>query len=156
VQPSDPDDGRRTADAGAALTAFLDLDDLLRRAVAYACESAGTRTGRILLHDPEAHEFVVAAASGGGTEPRGRRLPDRGGVLGAVLASGTAQISSDRGAPAIVAPLVFNDRTIGVVEAAVRISGGSFTRSRSVCQLLQPHRHRARERQPVPTPRQGN
>jgi len=128
VQPSDPDDGRRTADAGAALTAFLDLDDLLRRAVAYACESAGTRTGRILLHDPEAHEFVVAAASGSGTEPRGRRLTDRGGILGAVLASGTAQISSDRGAPAIVAPLVFNDRTIGVVEAAVRISGGSFTR----------------------------
>jgi transcriptional regulator with GAF, ATPase, and Fis domain len=141
VQPSDPDDGRRTADAGAALTAFLDLDDLLRRAVAYACESAGTRAGRILLHDPEAHEFVVAAASGGGAETRGRRFPDRGGILGAVLASGTAQVSSDGGAAAIAAPLVFNDRTIGVVEAVARVSGGSFTtgdldRFVSCCSLI--------------------
>jgi transcriptional regulator with GAF, ATPase, and Fis domain len=126
VQRSDPEDGRRTADAGAALTAFLDLDDLLRRAVAYACESAGTRGSRILLHDPEAHEFVVAAASGDRADTRGRRFPDRGGILGAVLTSGRAQISSDDGPAAIAAPLTFDGQTIGVVEAGARAGGGPF------------------------------
>jgi transcriptional regulator with GAF, ATPase, and Fis domain len=141
VQPSDPDEGRRPADAGAALTAFLDLDDLLRRSVAYACESAGTRAGRILLHDPEAHEFVVAAASDDTPDTRGRRFPDRGGVLGAVLTSGKAQISTEGGPASIAAPLAFNDRTIGVVEAVARVGGGSFgagdlERFTSCCSLI--------------------
>ena len=122
---SGPEDGRRPADAGAALTAFLDLDDLLRRAVAYACESAGGRSIRILLHDPEAGEFVVAASSDEASETRGRRFPDRGGLPGAVLASGKAQISPEAVA-SMVAPLTFDRRTIGVVEASPRASGGSF------------------------------
>ena len=39
-------EGRISAGADAALAAFLDLDDLLRRAVAYASESAGTDTSQ--------------------------------------------------------------------------------------------------------------
>ena len=136
---SDVDDGRRTANAGAALTAFLDLDDLLRRALGYACESAGTRGSRILLHDPETHEFVVAAATEGDT--RGRRFADRGGVAGAVLASSKAQVSTASGSPSIAAPLILDDRTIGIVEATSRIGGGQFSagdleRFASCCSLI--------------------
>ena len=52
--------------------------------MAYASESAGTDTSRILLHDADAHEFIVAAV----TEPagdtvRGSRFPEAGGITGA-------------------------------------------------------------------------
>ena len=42
------------------LASFLDLDELLRRVAWYASESIGTEASAILLHDTEAHEFVVA------------------------------------------------------------------------------------------------
>jgi two-component system, NtrC family, response regulator HydG len=141
VQQFDPDEGRRTADAGAALTAFLDLDDLLRRAVLYARESAGTRGGRILLHDPEAHEFVVAAASGTADDTRGLRFSDRESMPRAVLESGKAQTSADGTPASIAAPLTCEDRTIGIVEATSRIGGGPFSaadleRFVSCCSLI--------------------
>src|SRR4029079_14730599 len=79
--------GRLWAGGDASLAAFLDFDDLLRRAVAYASESAGTESARILLHDAEAREFVVAVSAGpNGNELRGspvgepHRIP-RAGVL---------------------------------------------------------------------------
>ena len=85
---SDFDEGRRSVSADAALTAFLDLDDLLRRALTYAAESAGAEGSRILLHDAEAHEFVVAAATGLAIdEARGRRFSDTIGLPGTVLKS---------------------------------------------------------------------
>ena len=127
MQQSGPENGRRTADAVAALTAFLDLDDLLRRAVLYACESAGARSSRILLHDPETREFVVAAVSGTDGDARGRRFSDRGGIPGAVLDSGKAHFSPGDGPASIAAPLTFENRTIGIVEAVSRTDGRSFT-----------------------------
>ena len=141
MQRSDSGDGRRPADAGAALTAFLDLDDLMRRAVAYACESAGTRCSRILLHDPEAREFVVAAASGPDGDMRGHRFPDRTGVPGTVLASGKARISTAGSPASIAAPLTVEGRTIGVVEATSPVGGGRFNagdleRFASCCSLI--------------------
>src|SRR5881275_1858115 len=102
-------EGRRSASADAALASFLDLDDLLRRALAYAAEAAGAGSCRILLHDPEAREFVVAAAD---EEARGRRFPDTAGVPGAVFTSGQAQIGTRVGAHAsMAAPLNGGDRT---------------------------------------------
>ena len=74
-------EGRLSAGADAALAAFLDLDDLLRRAAAYASHVAGTESTRILLHDGEAHEFVVAAAVGPSDDmTRGSRVPETAGV----------------------------------------------------------------------------
>src|SRR5215510_8634760 len=107
-------EGRISAGADAALAAFLDLDDLLRRAVAYASESAGTDASRILLHDAEAHEFVVAAATGSaGDQVRGTRTPDAAGIPGAVLKSGQAHIAPHGGTRALMAaPLIAGDRTI--------------------------------------------
>src|SRR5437773_9274699 len=91
-------EGRLSAGADAALATFLDLDDLLRRAVAYASEAAGTDSSRILLHDPEAHEFVVAVSTGAGDEGiRGRRFPDTKGVPATVLASGQGRIAPPHG-----------------------------------------------------------
>jgi len=141
VQQSGPDDGRRTADAGAALTAFVDLDDLLRRALLCASESAGARAIRILLHDPEAHEFIVAAACGDSVDTRGRRCSDREGVAGAVLTTGAAQQLSGATGESIAAPLTFASRTIGIVEASARIGGEPFTpadleRFASCCSLI--------------------
>jgi transcriptional regulator with GAF, ATPase, and Fis domain len=119
-------EGRMSAGADAALAAFLDLDDLLRRAVAYASESAGTDTSRILLHDAEAHEFVVAAATDEKT--RGARCPETTGLPGAVFKSGRAQIASRAGARALMAaPLNVGDRTIGVVETAGGGGGAALT-----------------------------
>jgi transcriptional regulator with GAF, ATPase, and Fis domain len=118
-------EGRLSAGADAALAAFLDLDDLLRRAVAYASESSGTGTSRILLHDPEAHEFVVAAAAGpGGGDSRGSRVAEGAGVPGAVFSSGRALIAN----PALMAaPLTVDGRTIGVVETTSRPGAAPFT-----------------------------
>src|SRR3954469_20345750 len=91
-------EGRRSASADAALASFLDLDDLLRRALAYAAETAGAGSCRILLHDAETREFVVAAASGAADEEaRGRRFPDTAGVPGAVFKSGQGQIGTRTG-----------------------------------------------------------
>ena len=142
---SGPDyEGRLAAGAGAALSAFLDLDDLLRRAVTYASESSGTDTSRILLHDPESREFVVAAGTGSSDEEiRGRRFPDTAGSRATVLASGKAHIAPPRhGLMALMAaPLVVGDRIIGVVETAHRTPGAEFTsadleRFASCCGLI--------------------
>src|SRR5262249_29881844 len=120
-------EGRQSADADAALAAFLDLDDLLRRAVAYASESARADTSRILLHAPEAREFVIAAAIGPLDDTsRGSRLPETTGVPGAVFTSGRAHIAPGAGASTLMAaPLTVSERTIGVVEAARR-AGAAF------------------------------
>src|SRR5262245_35893808 len=122
-------EGRLSADADAALAAFLDLDDLLRRAAAYASESAGTDTSRILLHDPEAHEFVVAAATGPPDDKsRGSRLPETAGIPGAVFKSGRAHPAPGGGSRTLMAaPLTAGERTIGVVEAVSRAGGAAFT-----------------------------
>jgi transcriptional regulator with GAF, ATPase, and Fis domain len=136
--------GRLSAGAGAALSAFLDLDDLLRRAVAYASESAGTDRSRILLHDPEAREFVVAAATGAGDEEtRGRRFPETAGIRAAVLTSGQAHVAPPRGGSValMTAPLNVGDRIIGVVETTNRTAGAEFTstdleRFASCCGLI--------------------
>ena len=133
-------EGRLSAGADAALAAFLDLDDLLRRAVAYASESAGTDTSRILLHDPEAREFVVAAATDGTS--RGARVPESTGVPGAVFRSGHPQIASGAGTRSLMAaPLRAGDRTIGIVETAGRAGAAAFTsadleRFASCCGLI--------------------
>jgi len=143
VARPDSDERRRSAHADAAFTAFLDLDDLLRRALEYARESAGAERSRILLHDPEAHEFVVAAASGPADEHlRGQKFPDTAGSPGAVFTSGRPHIASGRGAePLMAAPLATGNRTIGVVEAVARIGGGEFSaadleRFASCCGLI--------------------
>ncbi|HEY1302870.1 MAG TPA: sigma 54-interacting transcriptional regulator, partial [Vicinamibacterales bacterium] len=122
-------EGRISAGADAALAAFLDLDDLLRRAVAYASESAGTDTSRILLHDAETHEFVVAAATGPtDDEIRGSRFPETTGIPGAVFKSGRAHIAPrTRARTRMAAPLNVGDRTIGVVETVGRAGGAEFT-----------------------------
>jgi len=129
VASPESDPGRQSAGADAALAAFLDLDDLLRRAVAYACESAGTESTRILLHDAEAREFVVAAAVGAAADTTGaRRIPDTSGVPGAVFKSGQAHVAPSGGAHTLMAaPLLIGDRTIGVVETMRRSSAGDFT-----------------------------
>jgi transcriptional regulator with GAF, ATPase, and Fis domain len=122
--------GRLSADAGAALAAFLDLDDLLRRAVAYASESAATDTSRILLHDAEAHEFVVAAAIGPADDTiRGARFPETAGIRAAVLTSGQAHLAPPRGGSRalMAAPLNAGGRIIGVVETMNRAGGAEFT-----------------------------
>jgi two-component system response regulator PilR (NtrC family) len=121
-------EGRLPAGAGAALSAFLDLDDLLRRAVAYALESASAGSTHILLHDAGVHEFVVAAASGAPEAERGRRFADTTGMAGVVLKSGQPQVSwAADGCAAMAAPLKTADTTIGVVEASR--SGTAFTSS---------------------------
>ena len=122
-------EGRISAGADAALSAFLDLDDLLRRAVTYASESAGTDTSRILLHDAEAHEFVVAAVTGPTDDKiRGSRFPETTGIPGAVFKSGRAHIAPRAGARTLMAaPLNVGDRTIGVVETVGRAGGAEFT-----------------------------
>ena len=122
-------EGRLSAGADAALAVFLDLDNLLRRAAAYTSESAGTDSSRILLHDAEAHEFVVAAAAGpAADDDRGSRFPDTTGLPGAVFASGQAHIAPRTGGCTLMAaPLKSGDRTIGIVETVSRAVGAVFT-----------------------------
>jgi len=142
VARPDRDEGRQPADTGTALAAFLDLDDLMRRAVVYATESAGTQACRILLHDAESHEFVVAATFGPMDEAsRGRRVPEGEGVVGAVFTSGEAHIASSGPHASMTAPLAAGDKTIGVVETTRRIGGGAFSaadleRFASCCGLI--------------------
>src|SRR4029079_13094381 len=113
VVPGPDFEGRLSAGADTALAAFLDLDDLLRRAVAYASESAGTDTSRILLHDAEAHEFVVAAVTGPTDDTiRGSRFKETTGIPGAVFKSGRAHIAPRTGARTLLAaPLNAGGRT---------------------------------------------
>jgi transcriptional regulator with GAF, ATPase, and Fis domain len=128
VPSPDSDEGRRSANADAALTAFLDLDYLMRRALTYASESAGAKGSRILLHDAEAHEFVVAAATGPVVDPiSGRRFSETTGLPGTVLKSGQPHIAEGSGTHSLMAaPLRIGDRIIGVVETTNRIGGGEF------------------------------
>ena len=123
-------EGRLSAGADAALAAFLDLDDLLRRAAAYASHSAGTEATRILLHDGEAHELVVAAAVGPSDDMiRGSRFPETTGIPGEVFMSGEARVAPGTAARTLMAaPLNGGGgRTIGVVETVSRAGGAAFT-----------------------------
>jgi len=122
-------EGRLSAGADAALAAFLDLDDLLRRAAAYASHSAGTEATRILLHDGEAHELVVAAAVGPPDDMiHGSRFPDTTGIPGEVFMSGEARVAPGTAARTLMAaPLNGGGRTIGVVETVSRAGGAAFT-----------------------------
>ena len=61
---TDPREWRRLMEAGAAFTAYMDLDDVLRQVLPYAAESANAEWSAVMLHDPAAHELVVAAAGG--------------------------------------------------------------------------------------------
>ena len=135
---------RRLIEVGAAFTSYMDLDDVLRRVLPYAAEAAGAEWSCVMLHDPEAHELVLAAAGGPAEHLRGTRLPDSAGVAGAVLASGRPRILPDaRGEmeealgerdlaarhakhSLMAAPLKSGDRIVGVVEAVNRTAGGAF------------------------------
>ena len=141
---ADPPERRRLMEAGAAFTAWLDLDDALRRALPYAAESAGAEASSVLLHDRESHELVVAAANGpSGETMRGRRFPDDSGVAGAVLQSDRSCVVPDARHPLdsledvdrvsgcavhslMAVPLKVGERTFGVVEAVNRMEGGAF------------------------------
>ena len=125
-------EGRLSAGADAALAAFLDLDDLLGRAAAYASHVAGTESTRILLHDGEAREFVVAASVGPSDDvTRGARVPETTGVPGEVFKSGEARVAPGTAARTLMAaPLNGGGgRTIGVVETVGRAGGAAFTSS---------------------------
>jgi transcriptional regulator with GAF, ATPase, and Fis domain len=135
--------GRLWAGADASLAAFLDLDDLLRRAVVYASESAGTDSAHILLHDAEAREFVVAVAAGPAAhDMRGTRVAETHGVPGEVFRSGRAVTGPGRaGQTLMAAPLRAGDRTIGVVETVRRAGEAAFAsadleRFASCCGLI--------------------
>jgi GAF domain-containing protein len=94
---TDPREWRRLMEAGAAFTAYMDLDDVLRQVLPYAAESANAEWSAVMLHDPEAHELVVAAAGGSASSVRGRRFPDTDGIAGSVLKSGNPRIVTDPG-----------------------------------------------------------
>jgi Nif-specific regulatory protein len=131
-------------DAGATFTAFIDLDDVLRRALRYVADSARAEGSAVILHDAETHELVVAAADGPAAEPaRGRRFPEGSGVAGSVLLSGQPRLVSDArdrsaglaevdGVSGIVArsllavPLQVGPRTLGVVEVVNKADGGDL------------------------------
>ena len=133
-------------EAGAAFTAYMDLDDVLRQVLPYAAESANAEWSAVILHDPEAHELVVAAAGGSAASSvRGRRFPDTDGIAGSVLKSGNPRIVGDVGETAhllreiardgqevrslMAAPLRVGPRILGVVEAVNRVGGGEFLAS---------------------------
>jgi Nif-specific regulatory protein len=142
---TDPREWRRLMEAGAAFTAYMDLDDVLRQVLPYAAESANAEWSAVILHDPEAHELVVAAAGGSGASVRGRRFPDTDGIAGSVLKSGNPRIVGDATETAhlfreisrdgqevrslMAAPLRVGPRTLGVVEAVNRVGGGEFLAS---------------------------
>ena len=114
--------------AGAALAAFLDLDDLLRRAVTYAAEASAAETVRLLLHDPGPHEFVLAAVVGAPDDEqrRGHRSAETADLAGAVLKSGQPQlVARADGRSCMGAPLRVAGSTVGVIEAVRR--GAPFT-----------------------------
>ena len=141
---ADPSGWRRLTEASANLTAYLDLDDVLRRALPYAADSAGAEATSLLLHDAEAHELVVAAASGrAGEQMRGQRFPDGKGTAGAVLRSGQPcivpgprdggmrrppidRVCGPEVRSLMAAPLKIGTRIIGVVMAGDRIGSSAF------------------------------
>lgn len=138
---------RHIVDAGATLTAYIDLDEVLRRVLQFAAESAGAEGSAVILHDAETHELVVAAAGGpAGQQARGRRFPDTAGIAGTVLQSGqpcivpgapheSARLEEVDGVSGCVArsllavPLQIGKRTLGVVEAVNKMGGGEFQAS---------------------------
>ena len=141
---ADPPERRRLTEAGAAFTAYLDLDDALRRVLPHAAESAGAEASSVLLHDPETRELVVVAASGpAGESMRGRRFADTSGVAGTVLRSDQPCLVPEARHPleeldavdrvtgcavrsVLAVPLKVADRTLGVVEAVNKAGGGVF------------------------------
>jgi transcriptional regulator with GAF, ATPase, and Fis domain len=140
---TDPREWRRLMEAGAAFTAYMDLDDVLRQVLPYAAESAHAEWSAVVLHDAEARELVVAAAGGSAAgQVRGRRFPDDEGIAGSVLRSGQPRIVADTTEAAhllreierdghavrtlMAAPLRVGTRTLGVVEAVNRVGGGEF------------------------------
>jgi GAF domain-containing protein len=99
---TDPREWRRLMEAGAAFTSYMDLDDVLRQVLPYAAESANAEWSAVILHDPEAHELVVAAAGGSAASSvRGRRFPDTDGIAGSVLKSGNPASSATSVRPRI-------------------------------------------------------
>jgi transcriptional regulator with GAF, ATPase, and Fis domain len=141
---TDPPERRRLTEAGAAFTAYLDFDEVLRRVLPYAAEAAGAEAACLFLHDGEPAELVVAAAGGpAGESSRGRRFADAEGTAGAVLQSARPHLVADAEREAsgldeadrvsglavrslMAVPLKIGSRVLGVVEAVNRIGGGAF------------------------------
>jgi two-component system response regulator HydG len=130
-------------EADATFTAYIDVDEVLRRSLAHAAEAAGARAACIVLHDAEASQLVVAMAWGpGGERARGLRVADDVGIAGAVLRSRQALVVPAPGPPAdpetlqllggsdlgslMAAPLEIAGRSLGVVIAAHGSGAGSF------------------------------
>jgi Nif-specific regulatory protein len=120
------------------LEGYVDLDEVLRRALPYAIRSAQAEGSLILLHDGEARELVVAAAAGPGSEEaRGRRIPDDAGLAGCALRSRLPRLATAAGDDAdpalglsaralMAAPLEIGDRVLGVMVAVNHRGGGMF------------------------------
>jgi transcriptional regulator with GAF, ATPase, and Fis domain len=140
---TDAREWRRLMEAGATVTAYMDLDEVLRRVLAYATESAKAEWSSVILHDGDAHELVVVAGGGAGGQARGRRFPDSAGIAGAVLRSGHPRLVSDAQEDVqlfpdverdcghalrslMAAPLKVGGRILGVVEAINKAGGGGF------------------------------
>jgi len=137
-------DWRRLLEAGAVLTAYLDFEEVLRRALPLAAEAAGAESASVILHDGGSRELVIAAASGPhGERIRSMRFPETAGIAGAVLRTGQPRIVADAQREGghlkdvdrvsgrltrslMAAPLTIGRRTLGVVEAVNRSGGGAF------------------------------
>jgi transcriptional regulator with GAF, ATPase, and Fis domain len=137
-------DWRRLLEAGAMLTAYLDLEDVLRSVLPLAAEAANAQGSSVILHDADAGELVIAAASGPhGSQVRGLRFPESAGIAGAVFGTGQPRLVFDAQGEAdhlkdvdrvsghlteslMAAPLTIGSRRLGVVEAVNRIGGGGF------------------------------
>lgn len=127
-----------------SLTSRLHIDELLAFILESAVQVVHASAGSLLLLDPQTNELVFRVVQGGAGEAlRDRRIPANRGIAGWVLTQQQPVIVLETNrderflkeiderlgyltTSLIAAPLVFQGRAIGVVEALNKKSGETF------------------------------
>ena len=133
-------------DASRAINSELTLDQVFGRVAEHAAAVLGAEAASVLLFDAERHELVFQAAVGPGTSVlTGERFSADLGIAGQALRTGRPVSVEDvrqnrnffagidektnlRTRSLIAAPLVHQDRALGVVEVLNPLKHAQFTR----------------------------
>src|SRR3954467_420055 len=89
-----------------ATRAHMSLSELLRNLLDVVVDAVGAEHGAILLREPDANEFVLAARTNSGTPPRTRRVGLGAGLAGRAASERRAVVGSNPAQDAVLGPLV--------------------------------------------------
>ena len=124
-----------------ATRAHMSLSELLRNLLDVVVDAVGAEHGAILLREPDANEFVLAARTNSGTPPRTRRVGLGAGLAGRAASERRAIVGSNPAHDTVLGPLVdgrdltsaaavplaVDESLLGILEVGASTAGHNFT-----------------------------